>query len=211
MPRPAPPSTKGERYPVVILRRDDMLAILDNTSARSSSGMRLRALAALGYATGLRLAELLDLLPKDVDLDRRTVFVRNGKGGKSRTVVIDRIDLDVLELVRAWLDRRKRLGLTARHPVFAAYTTGKLGRPLHPQYVRAAVKRAARRGGIGHRVHPHALRHSHAFGLDRRGVSVTVISKQLGHANLAVTGRYLDHLGVEDMDAEINGRPVDGD
>lgn len=205
MPRQPPPTTKGERYPVVVLDRDHVRAILDHTSPTSSSGLRLRAFAALAYATGLRHAELLALRPGDIDLDRCRVFVRHGKGDKARTAVIERSDIDACELARRWLDRRKQLGLTARHPVFAAYTVGKVGKPLHQSYIRASIKRAAERAGIGHRVHPHALRHTHAYGLDRRGVSPNTIRKQLGHSSLAVTGRYLDHLDIDSMAAEING------
>jgi integrase len=43
-------------------------------------------------------------------------------------------------------------------------------------------------------VHPHGLRHSYAVSLERAGLTVTEISKLLGHSSISVTTRYLDHL-----------------
>lgn len=48
--------------------------------------------------------------------------------------------------------------------------------------------------GCTKRVHPHGLRHSYAVSLERAGLTVTEISKLLGHSSISVTARYLDHL-----------------
>jgi site-specific recombinase XerD len=50
------------------------------------------------------------------------------------------------------------------------------------------------KAGIDKRIHPHGLRHTFAVELDASGMSVTAISKLLGHSSIAVTARYLDHL-----------------
>jgi site-specific recombinase XerD len=56
------------------------------------------------------------------------------------------------------------------------------GGPLSANQVRQMVKRRAARAEITKRVHPHALRHTHAAELVAEGVPVNVIQKQLGLA-----------------------------
>jgi len=61
-------------------------------------------------------------------------------------------------------------------------------------YVRGILKRLATRAGIDKPVHAHGLRHTHAAQLRAEGVDIAIISRQLGHASIATTARYLDHL-----------------
>ncbi|UCC29176.1 MAG: tyrosine-type recombinase/integrase [Phycisphaerales bacterium] len=84
----------------------------------------------------------------------------------------------------------KQSGLRGRHPVFC--TLG--GHPMAAAYVRVMLKRLAVRAGIDKRVHAHGLRHTHAAQLRAEGVDIAIISRQLGHASIATTARYLDHI-----------------
>ena len=186
-----PPTNKGRKLPAEPLTAAEVAALLGAVSNRSSSGIRLRALIGVMYGAGLRLAESLALMPRDVDTATCTVRVREGKGRKTRTVGIDP---HCSALLDRWLDRRRALGLNGRHPVFATYAVGKVGQPLDPRYVRTALARAGAKAGIDKRVHPHGLRHSLAFDLAQRGVPTHVIQAQLGHASLAITDRYVRHL-----------------
>jgi integrase len=61
-------------------------------------------------------------------------------------------------------------------------------------YVRRLLKQLARKAGIDKRVHAHGFRHTHAAQLRAEGVDIAIISKQLGHASISTTARYLDHL-----------------
>ena len=61
-------------------------------------------------------------------------------------------------------------------------------------YVRVMFKRLGARAGIEKRVHAHGLRHTHAAQLRAEGVDIAIISRQLGHASITTTARYLDHL-----------------
>jgi len=56
------------------------------------------------------------------------------------------------------------------------------------------LKRLAAKAGIDKRVHAHGLRHTHAAQLRAEGVDIAIISRQLGHASITTTARYLDHL-----------------
>jgi site-specific recombinase XerD len=133
-----------------------------------------------------------------------TVRVLRGKGKKAQTVGLDPGAMAALE---RWLDKRAKLGLTGREPLFCSITKGQpFGRPLYPQSVRQAVNRLAERAGIEKRVHPHGLRHAHAAELAAEGVPVNVVQRQLGHASLAVTSRYLDHIAPADLIERMHAR-----
>jgi site-specific recombinase XerD len=167
------------------------MALLGAASNRSNSGIRIRAHIAVMYGAGLRLQESLDLEPRDVDTKDQTVRVREGKGGEPRTVGIDTY---ACALIDRWLDRRTKLGLTSRHPIFACYSAGKIGQPLQQRYVRLALKRLGERADIRKRIHPHGLRHSLASDMADKGSSVSDIQEQLGHSSLATTNRYVHTL-----------------
>jgi site-specific recombinase XerD len=194
----------GQTMPVEILTPDEVRALIRAASKRAPTGIRNRALIVTMYRGGLRLSEALALMPKDIDTKAGTVRVLRGKGKKARTVGLDPGATAVLD---RWLDKRAKLGLTGRQPLFCSITKGApFGRPLYPQYVRQALNRLAERAGIEKRVHPHGLRHAHAAELAAEGVPVNVVQRQLGHASLAVTSRYLDHIASADLIETVRAR-----
>lgn len=198
-----PPTNKGRRFDAEPLTAEEVCALLAAIPSRSVSGVRMRALVAVMFGGGLRVSEALSLLPRDVDPSGCTLRVRQGKGGKTRTVGLDPTSC---ALLGRWLDRRGSLGLNGRHPVFATYSEGQMGGPMDPRYVRATLARFGTRAGIEKRVHPHGLRHSLAFGLAQEGVPVHVIQAQLGHSSLAVTSRYVSHLAPTQVFAVMRAR-----
>jgi site-specific recombinase XerD len=201
--RPAPPTNAGRKLPPEPLAADEVRDLIAAISNRSSSGIRLRALVGILYCSGLRLAESLALYPRDADTQAGIIRVREGKGRKSGTVGIDPAGAGLLD---RWLDRRRTLKMTNRHPIFALYETGKLGQPMDPRYVRAALARLAAKAGITKRVHPHGLRHSLAFDMAQRGIPTHQIQQQLRHSSLAVTDRYVRHLMPTDVIAVMRHR-----
>ena len=89
---------KPQRLPTV-LSRDEVRAVLDRMTGTPE------LIARLLYGTGMRLLESLRLRVQDVDLPRRIVTVRNGKGGKDRVTVLP--DVLVPALTRHLRERRK--------------------------------------------------------------------------------------------------------
>jgi site-specific recombinase XerD len=196
-----PPTNEGRTFEPEPLTEGEVRDLVDAIPSRSASGLRLRALVAVMFGAGLRVQEALDLRPSDVDPDGCQITVRRGKGGRRRVVAIDRGSCSMLS---AWMERRRALGLTGRHPVFAAYSAGAVGQPLDQRYVRRALARAGARAGIEKRVHPHGLRHSHAVRLARGG-RLEVVRQQLGHARLDTTQRYVSHLSAADQVEYVDG------
>ena len=181
------------RFPPEVLDHDEVRALLDACNTRSLTGLRNRALLAFVYRTGLRIREALEVRPKDLDLERGAVRVLYAKGGRSRTVGID---AGGVAEVAAWLALRATLAnvaVPAWRP-FAPVFCSVHGNRLTEAYVRRLLPRLARKAGIAKRVHAHGLRHTHAAELRAEGFDIGIISKQLGHASIATTARYLDHI-----------------
>ena len=113
-------------------------------------------------------------------------------------------------MVRLWpcLDcglTRGRRRVSVRVPSFCRLK-GKPGARLSPRYVGAEMMRLAAKAGIEHRVHPHALRHTMAVESVREGIAVPKISRQLGHASVATTQIYIDHLHPAEVVDAYRGR-----
>ncbi len=197
------PPNKGRKFPPEPLTQREVLALIDGCG-KGYAGARNRALIALLWRTGLRVSEALGLYPKDIDLEAGTVRVLHGKGDRSRTVGIDPA---AAALVDRWLQKRRRLGAKPTDPVFCVISKPTIGKPMHAAYVRNMVKDAAARAGIDKRVHPHGLRHTHAFELAGERVDLRLIQWQLGHKDLAVTARYINHLQPTEVVEAIRRRP----
>ena len=133
-------NTRGRTFPPEVLTRDEIIALLDSFSRKSTTGIRNRALVILLWRAGLRISEALDLFLKDVDLERHSIRVLHGKGDKYRAIGID---AKALEILQTWVERRKALGFDWRSPLFC--TTR--GTRLASSYVRAMLPRQARRAG----------------------------------------------------------------
>jgi site-specific recombinase XerD len=176
---------------------DQIRGLLDDCSPRWPTGIRDRALISLIYGCGARISEALALDVPDLRPGRK-VHIACGKGGKPRTVgCTDR----ALDDVGRWLQVRDGIA-GPKSPLFCTLKGG----PVARQDSDKMIKRRGARSSLGQRAHMHGLRHSHAVALLRAGVPVTVIMRQLGHASLAVTTIYLNHLlGPDELADAVQG------
>ncbi|MDQ3039068.1 MAG: tyrosine-type recombinase/integrase, partial [Pseudomonadota bacterium] len=101
-----------KRLPRTLLSAADIDAILHEAEPATAAGLRDRAMLELLYATGLRRMEVPMLARYDVDLARRLVFVREGKGRRDRVVPLG-------ERAAAWLEKYL---IDARPQLLAAET-----------------------------------------------------------------------------------------
>ena len=193
------PWNKGRILPPEPLTHSEVLALLRQCSNKAPTGQRNAALIVLLWRAGLRCSEALDLYPKDIDAQAHTVRVLHGKGNRSRTVGLD---ATAFAVIARWMDTRTARKINGRTPLLCTLKGSK----LNSSYVRTLLPRLAVKAGIEKRVHAHGLRHSHAADLVREGVPVNLIQRQLGHASLAVTSAYLDHLAPEQVISVIRQR-----
>lgn len=182
-----PVSSRCRRRPPEVLTEPEAIALLKACSQRAPTGVRNRALIAVLWRSGLRISEALSLELRDLDLEAGTLWVRHGKGDKSRTVGLDE---QTGALLARWLDRHRTLGPGARAPVFCTLQGGRLDFSC----VRRLLPRLARKAGVDRRVHAHGLRRIYAAEFARERTPINVIRDALGHCTLAVTDRYLRNV-----------------
>ena len=141
------------------------------------------------YEAGLRVSEALAL--KDDHLEATPVggrlVVREGKGGKDRTVGLGR---ELTGALIEWLERRDSKAPDSEW-VFPTSRGNRVAR----QHLHRTVKRVARRAGLpeADRLTVHCLRHSFATRFLTNGGNLEELRRALGHSSLSVSQKYL-HL-----------------
>ena len=152
--------------------------------------------AELQYASGLRIGEVAALTPDHLDLDKRLVYVHEGKAGRSRLAYLSHY---AVGLLRIYLDLRPLL-LTARNdpadPRLFAVDVDALSRAQHRYLAKAAQ-------ATGVRMHTHTFRHAAGYHLLRAGCPLRVIQEILGHVQIKDTEVYTK-LDIEDVRTAID-------
>lgn len=201
--RPAP--SRGRKYPPSSLTTEDIKAAIDQVGAVSKNAVyaeRLRALIILLWRAGLRISEALALLEGDLNQATGEVFVRCGKGGKSRTVGIDDW---VWEQLRPWLDLRRDMPPGPLFCVVEGRTAGVDAWGASQVREKFAALQAA--AGLRKRFRPHQLRHRMTVELVQEGKPMPYVQRQLGHAHLGVTTNYTASLPQSEIIDAMRSRP----
>jgi integron integrase len=204
---------RPRRLPTV-LDRDEVRALLD--AMAGAHGL----MARLMYGTGMRIGECVALRVKDLNLDRREVVVRDGKGGKDRVTMLPAVLLAPLRFqlvaARGAYDhdrRRDQPGVALPYALERKYpNAGKswgwywvfpqdrlacdprsgIVRRHHAydQTLARAIALAARKSGIVKPVSSHTLRHSFATHLLYDGYDIRTVQELLGHKDVSTTMIY---------------------
>ena len=131
------------------------------------------------YASGLRIGELINLRLQDLDIDRRQIAIKSGKGRKDRYVIMAESFLPLLNnYLNTYMPEKYFVEGLQRG---AKYTPGS---------VRNFLKRSCELAGIKKKVTPHTLRHSFATHLLEFGVDLRYIQELLGHSSTETTMLY---------------------
>ena len=134
----------------------------------------------LGWGSRLRLSEIVNLQPSDVDLKANKIFVRQAKGSKDRIANLPKgfkekyLNLLPLKLKKRAIESAfTRLSFKAGFNIKIGEYTTEAGKvmPLYKYRV-------------------HCLRHSFALRALEKGVPLNMVQALLGHENLATTNRY---------------------
>ncbi|MSQ78997.1 MAG: integrase [Flavobacteriaceae bacterium] len=168
----------------VFVEQSRINAFLDNGEQEFTNdykGQRDRLLLLLLYHCGLRRAELIGLLEKDVDQSRHLMKVL-GKRNKERLIpMLPELE----EQINSYLNYKKLAGITIINLV-----CDNKGQKLSPTFVYRKTKELLSRFTTLEKRSPHVLRHSLATHLLDRGAELNAIKELLGHANLQATQIY---------------------
>ena len=167
-----------------VLSEDQVVLLLEAPDLSLPSGVRDRAVLEVFYATAIRNGELGALCLEDIDWEHKALWIRLGKGQKSRLVPLG-------EEALAWLEEylgqvRPRWATSEKQKrVFLS----SLGRPLQRSGIGTIVARWAEKVSLSD-VTPHTLRHSCATHMLRRGAGIRHLQEMLGHSSPLTTEHY---------------------
>jgi len=160
-----------------LLSREDIWRLLN-----ACTQPRHRLLLATTYAAGLRVSEVVALKVSDLDADRMTVRVAQGKGAKDRYVPL------ATRLLQDW-----RAYWQTAPPRVWLFPNRQSTRPIDITVAQKIYTMAKPRAGIPKQGGIHALRHAYATHLLEAGKDLQAVQYQLGHRHLSTTMRYF-HL-----------------
>ena len=166
-----------------VLTIDEVDKLLD-IELKTPFDYRNKAMLELMYATGLRVSELINLTPLNIDLDKQLVRCY-GKGNKERIVPMGDIACKYLKI---YLDE-SRDALVKKNLCDYLFLNNH-GKQITRQGFFKNLKIIAEKQGINEDITPHMLRHSFATHLLNNGADLRSIQLMLGHENISTTGIY---------------------
>ena len=173
------------RLPKSVLTVTEIEAVLAQPDIRDPLGLRDRALMETLYSTGMRRLELANLKLYDLDTERGTVTIRQGKGRKDRVIPIG-------ERAAAWLEKyvREARPQLVTEPDDGTVFLSSAGEPFCLDHLSDLVREHVDAAAIGKRGACHMFRHSMATLMLENGADIRYIQQMLGHADLKTTQIY---------------------
>jgi integrase/recombinase XerD len=183
----AQPELMASMQPVRVPRTLPVVLSREETARLIAAVRNLKHQIALSvaYGAGLRASEVIGLKISDVDGQRMTLRIQQGKGHKDRYAMLSPL---MLERLRTWYRVARSQGkmldggwlFPGLNPVA----------PLSTRQLNRAVHAAALAAGIDKRVSMHTMRHCFATHLLEQKVDIRVIQVLLGHKKLETTALY---------------------
>ncbi len=169
------------------LNQKERVSLLSQPNKKAPTGLRDLAIIRLMLNSGLRTSEVLNIQSEDLDWMSGRLLIKHGKRKKDRIVWVNEEDL---KIIRMWKEIKPHVPLL--------FTTLK-GNTINDRYLRAMIKRRAKKAGINKDVHPHLLRHTFATDLLKSTKNIRLVQKALGHASLSSTMIYT-HVYDEELE-----------
>jgi integrase/recombinase XerD len=174
-----------KRLPRHVLTAAEAERVLALPDVAEPLGLRDRAILEAFYSTGMRRMELLGLKLYDLDAERGTIFIRQGKGKKDRMIPMG-------ERAFAWVHRyldeaRPSLALS---PDDGTVFLTNVGLVFEPNRLTQLVRDYVDAAEIGKTGSCHLFRHTCATLMLEGGADIRFIQQMLGHAKLETTQIY---------------------
>ena len=181
----------------VILEPEEAEKLLKIPNKRYLPGVRNRAILAVMLNMGLRVSEVSNLRPGDVNLTKNKLRIVAGKGNVDRDLAIP---FYTAELLRTWKDKKPTgseyffcIIKNRKEGEFAS----KTGSKLSIRGIQVFVKRYAVRAGIAKNISPHTLRHTYATQYYKQTKDIETLRRILGHADISTTTIYITLANID--------------
>jgi site-specific recombinase XerD len=164
----------------VVLSREEVARLI-----AAAGNLKHQTALSVAYGAGLRASEVVALKVGDIDSQRMTLRIEQGKGSKDRYAMLSPV---LLERLRTWW----RVARAQGRMLDGGWLFPGLDPidPLSTRQLNRAIHAAADAAGIDKRVSMHTLRHSFATHLLEAKVDIRVIQVLLGHKKLETTALY---------------------
>jgi integrase/recombinase XerD len=174
-----------KRLPKHVLTISEAEQVMMQTNVTDPLGIRDRAILETLYSTGMRRMELINLNLYDLDIDRGTIMIRQGKGKKDRMIPIG-------ERAVAWIEKYKNetRPMLAYEPDEGVLFLTNNGEPFTSNRLTQLVRNYVNAAEIGKKGACHLFRHTMATLMLENGADIRFIQQMLGHADLSTTQIY---------------------
>jgi Site-specific recombinase XerD len=168
-----------------ILELEEAQNLLKQPNKRYPSGLRNKAMISLMLHCGLRVSEVVNLRPGNINLTKGKLRVECGKGSKDRDLAIPEYLTDLFD---SW--RKKR-------PESNFFFSTLKGKKLSIRYLQQMVKRYAQKAGLSKRISPHTLRHTYATQYYKQTKDIETLRRILGHSDISTTTIYITLANID--------------
>ncbi|MFI5144800.1 MAG: tyrosine-type recombinase/integrase, partial [Ignavibacteria bacterium] len=156
-------------------------------------GIRDKAIIEVLYSCGIRLNELINLRPENMDFKKHEIRVR-GKGRKERIVPLG---LNAGSAVMRYLSFRDDYFANVHKEFDSGYIfNAKNGKKLYPALMNRITEKYISMVAEIKKKSPHVLRHTFATHLLNKGADIRAVKDLLGHESLSTTQVYT-HVSVD--------------
>lgn len=210
---------KRQRRLPIVLSMQEVQLILDHLTGRD------KTIFSILYGSGLRITECLRLRVKDIDFQRGSITVHNGKGGKDRqTILSPSLHAPLQQHIESAInlqqqDNKRGIGPSFPHMLGKKYpnafrqpawmfifpsttickhpiTEKPCRHHLHDSVPRKALKKAVMESRLDRKkINCHTFRHSFATQLLQNGRDIRTVQELLGHSDVSTTQIYTHVIG----------------
>lgn len=161
---------------------------------------RQRAILGIIYGCGLRRQEAVKLDARDVHLRSGMLYVREGKGGRKRTIPLNRTVLS--DLKDYYFNERPGL-INYRNGAVEAFMLNNHGSRMQGDTFLNEIKKLIYKARLDRRITLHHFRHAIATHLLESGMKTEHVKDFLGHVSIETTQTYT-HLAAKAMKETTN-------
>lgn len=180
-------------------KRNEINILLSLLDLDTFVGLRDAVAVLTMYTTGIRINTLEQIEEKHIDIDKR-MFILDGSILKNHKLLQLPINENLAQLLQVLMQQNNKIRKKHKQSnnfLFITQQGTMLKSKSNNNTISKQLNKYAHEFGLEN-INAHAIRRGYAKNLLDKGANIALISKALGHSNLAITTQYLD-LDVEEV------------